>query len=203
MDELTVKTIEAIITFFDANQKGHIGNSGYRKTSSLSVLFRAVKKLMAQNIIQYKKTVFLDLGCGDGRVCMLMSYICKQSIGIELEDFIYDEYREVRNQVENILKLNRLLPFPDNMLVINGDSLSAETHKFIKQKVDIELKDVDIFYTYITLHDAFASMLKEKARKGSYYMVYGFSGVLPRYDSFELVDPDVANEKLIALYRKR
>ncbi len=203
MDDLTIKTIEAIISFFDANKKGHIGSSGYRKTSSLDVVFKAVKELMAQNIIRNKETIFLDLGCGDGRVCMLMSYICKWSIGIELEDFIYDEYKEARNQIENILRSQKLLPIPENIFVVNGDSLSMETYKVIKQKINVELENVDLFYTYITLHDAFANMLKERARKGSYYMVYGFSGILPQYDGFELINPDIANEKLIALYRKK
>lgn len=202
MDRLTYETLERLAEFFDSRKVGHIGNSGYRKTSDMAVLLKVVSCLINGGIIDPGRTIFLDLGSGDGRVNIFMAYLCRWSLGFEIEDFIYDEYLELRDQVSSLLRAERLMALPDNLRVWCGNSLDEKSHRKMEKETGVTLSDVDIFYTYITLHDLFADFLRETARRGSYYMVYGFSGILPRYEGFELIDPDVAGQKIVALYRK-
>ena len=203
MKDLRLKTAKTIASYFDKRKKGHVGNSGYRKTSDLGILFDVVNELVSRRIVVPDSTIFLDLGCGDGRVCMLMSYFCRWAIGIEVEEFIYDEYLYSKKQIEHFLRQNNLLPLPSGLCVLLGDSLSESIHRTIEEKTGITIRDVDIFYTYITLHDVYAEMLRDKAKIGSYYMVYGFSGIIPSYDGFSLLDPDVSGKKTVALYCKK
>lgn len=196
------KTLKTVADFFDRFKIGYTGHSGYRKTTDLYVLLAACRELLERNLIDAHRTVFLDLGCGDGRVNLFMSYLCRLSIGVELEDFIYEEYAVRRRELEDLIASEGLIPIPDNVSVILGNSLKEDTHNEILNKTGVTLRDVDIFYTYITLHDAFAELIAEKARPGAFYMVYGFNSVLPRYDGFTLLEPDLGNQGLIALYRK-
>lgn len=39
----------------------------------------------------------------------------------------------------------------------------------------------DLFYTYLVMHEEFAEMLAERAKRGSIFMVYGLNRILPRY----------------------
>jgi len=194
------ETVSVLARYFDGMKCGHVGSDGYRKTSDMRVLLDVVRDLLNCGVIDPDKTVFLDLGSGDGRVCMLMSYFCKWSIGVELEDFIYEEYFQRRREVDLLLSQG-LLPLGNNLCILNGDALNDDTHRQVESITGISLRDVDIFYTYITLHDVYADMLQKKANPGSFYMVYGFSAILPRYDGFTLLNPDVGGHRLVALYR--
>lgn len=196
------KTAQAIARFFDDIKIGYTGHSGYRKTTDLFVFSEACHELMKKNLLSPDKTVFLDLGCGDGRVNLFMSYFVRYSIGIELEDFIYDEYPLRRAELEKYLKDNNLIPLPQNIFILHGNSLSDQVHQELFNQTGLTLEDVDIFYTYITLHDAFADLILRKGKHGALYMVYGFNAVLPRYDGFSLLDPDLGRQGFIALYRK-
>lgn len=198
----TEKTLQFIAQFFDSIKIGYTGHSGYRKTTDLYVLFKACRELLDRKLLLPDKTVFLDLGCGDGRVNLFMSYLVRYSIGIELEDFIYDEYFIRRAELEKCLEYNGLNPLPQNILILQGNSLSDKTHQELFNQTGLTLEDVDIFYTYITLHDAFAELISRKGRSGALYMVYGFNSVLPRYEGFSLLSPDLGHQGLIALYKK-
>lgn len=196
------KTLQAVAGFFDGFKIGYTGHSGYRKTTDLFVLRKACCELMENDLLHPNKTVFMDLGCGDGRVNLFMGYLVKSSIGIELEDFIYDEYPLRRKELEIYLEANNLIPIPDNIYILHGNSISHQTHMELFRQTGLTLKDVDIFYTYITLHDAFAELISREGRIGALYMVYGFNNVLPRYPGFSLVNPNLGQKGLIALYRK-
>jgi len=202
IDKDTERTLKAVAEFFDAIKIGYTGHSGYRKTTDLYVLLEACWDLLKKGILNPQKTVFLDLGCGDGRVNLFMSYFTRWSIGIELEDFIYDEYPLRKAELECYLRKRNCLPLNSNILILNGDSLNPDTYEIIFKNTLITLQDIDIFYTYITLHDAFAGFIAKEARYGSFYMVYGFNAIIPRYEGLTLITPDVGNQGLIALYRK-
>lgn len=202
IDKDTERTLKAVAEFFNTIKIGYTGHSGYRKTTDLYVLLEACRDLLKEGILNPQKTAFLDLGCGDGRVNLFMSYLTHWSIGIELEDFIYDECPLRKAELENFLKEQNCLPLRSNILILNGDSLNPETYNIVFKNTSITLKDIDIFYTYITLHDAFAEFIAREARWGSFYMVYGFNAIIPRYEGLTLVNPDVGNQGLIALYRK-
>ncbi len=202
MEPALEKTLLTIAKFFDGIKIGYVGNSGYRKTTDLFVLFEALKHLIYENYISPQKTIFMDLGSGDGRVNFFMSYLTRLSIGIEIEDFIYDEITRRRKELQDFLKANKCKELPPNIHIVCGDSLNPETHEKIKTLTGITLEDVDIFYTYLTLHDTFAELINQKAKKGALYMVYGLSEILPRYEGMKLLIPDLGGRKLIALYEK-
>lgn len=60
----------------------------------------------------------------------------------------------------------------------------------------------DLFYTYLVMHEEFAEMLAERAKRGSIFMVYGLNKILPRYPGFRLLQNLSPMEGILALYQK-
>ncbi len=196
-------TLRLIADYFDGCKVGYFGTKGYRKSTDMSKFIACLDDLRHTGVIRAGETIFADLGCGDGRVNILMSYSVKLSIGIEIDSDILFEYTQRRSELAPILKrFNGTAP-PDNIFLFNGSSLEEATFGMIRAETGAGLEDIDLFYTYITLHDIFAELIAEKGHPGAYYLVYGFSKVLPRYESFELVLPDVGSQGIAALFRKK
>jgi hypothetical protein len=86
--------------------------------------------------------------------------------------------------------------------VVQGNSLESAVHRRIKESTSVRFKDIDLFYTYITLHDLFAEKIANEAKEGAIYMVYGFSKILPHYPGMKTLVPDVASQGIVALYGK-
>ncbi|SPF46698.1 conserved hypothetical protein [Syntrophobacter sp. SbD1] len=197
------RTINLAAGYFDGRKVGCFGNTGYRKTTDLSKLSACIEDLTNSGIITPHGTVFADLGCGDGRVNLLMSYFVRLSIGIEIDSEILSEYEPRKNELTSILTSEGAVLPPENIFLTEGSSLDEWTFDQIRSKTGVEFGDVDLFYTYITLHDVFAEKIAERGRPGAYYLVYGFSRVLPGYESFEMVNPDVGSQAIAALFRKK
>lgn len=197
------EALAALVNFFDACKVGCEGCEGYRKSTDLGKLLESVRELERQGLIHRDGTVFIDLGCADGRVNLLISPFVKWSLGVEIDPIIVGEYEPRRRELEERLgKAN--LPVPaDNVHLLLGDSLEEATYEQFAAACGVRFEDVDLFYTYITLHDLFAEHITARAKEGALYLVYGFSRVLPRYDGLELVMPDVASQGIMALYRKK
>jgi hypothetical protein len=85
------KTVQLIADYFDQCKVGCFGNKGFRKTTDLSKFSACIHDLSASGVIRPDSTVFTDLGCGDGRVNLLMSYFVKLSVGIEIDSEILSE----------------------------------------------------------------------------------------------------------------
>ncbi len=201
-DSLINTTLRVISEFFDQYKVGYEGNKGYRKTTDLFKLHRAIEDLVRTGDLNKGKTVFWDLGCGDGRVNIFMSYFVKYSIGTELEPMIFEEYEVRKKELERILTEKQLKLPCDNIYLFQGDSLSKVTEETVRKHTGCSFEDVDIFYTYITLHDVFAEKIVSDAKKGARFLVYGFNRVLPSYDGMKLINPDVGKQKIMALYEK-
>ena len=201
-DLLTDKTLRTISIFFDKYKVGYEGNKGYRKTTNLFKLCFAVQDMVNAGYLDRGNTVFWDLGCGDGRVNIFMSYFVKCSIGTEIEPLIFEEYKVRKKELEGILRNSKLKLPSDNIFLFQGDSLSKETEKAVYKVTGYSFRDVDIFYTYITLHDVFAEKILLDAKRHALYLVYGFSKILPSYEGFKLVNPDVGRQNIMALYEK-
>jgi hypothetical protein len=197
-----IQTLSYIADFYDACKFGYEGVEGYRKSTNLAKLSKCAQELAALEFIDSRRTVLADLGCADGRVNILMSYFVKKSIGIEIDSEFLAEFVPRKEELVNRLqKANLLLP-PDNVLLFRGNSLEASTYQRVFAEADVRFEDIDLFYTYITLHDVFAEKIALEAKKGSLYLVYGFNKVLPRYQGLELLIPDVASQGIGALYGK-
>lgn len=195
-------TISVVADFYDSKKYGYEGCEGYRKSTDLLKLSECIGALKASGFLDAARTIFVDLGCADGRVNVLMSYFVKESIGIEIDEIIIGEYHPRKEELEGLLRKRNLLPPPSNIHLFPGSSLEPKTFEKVYSSTGVRFEDVDLFYTYITLHDVFSERIAERAKSGALYLVYGFSRILPRYDGLELVIPDLASQGIAALYRK-
>jgi hypothetical protein len=103
--------------------------------------------------------------------------------------------------VESIRRAGLIEP-PDNIFVCSGSSLDASTHEQVFSATGVRFTEMDLFYTYITLHDLFGELIGREAGPGALYLVYGFNRILPRYDRLDLLIPDIASQGIAALYKK-
>jgi hypothetical protein len=196
------ETISLIAEYYNGHKVGYEGNKGYRKSTDLVKLVMCIEELVALGFIDPQSTAFLDLGCADGRVNVLMSYYVRLSVGIEIDAEILNEFGQRRNDLTRRLRRSNLMSPPNNIFVVHGNSLESAVHRRIKESTGVRFKDIDLFYTYITLHDLFAEKIANEAKEGALYMVYGFSKILPRYPGMKTLVPDVASQGIVALYGK-
>ncbi len=203
MDDVRLKqTVACIADYYNGCKIGYVGHEGYRKSTDLAKFGKCVDELVALGYIEPQHTTFLDLGCADGRVNVLMSYFVKRSVGIEIDPEILAEYRQRKKDLTLELQGENLLQLPDNIRLFQGNSLETATYDLIENSIGVRFDRIDLFYTYITLHDLFAAKIAEAAKTKALYLVYGFSKILPRYQGLELLIPDVASQGIVALYGK-
>jgi SAM-dependent methyltransferase len=204
MDNLRLsKTVDFIARYYDSCKVGYVGHEGYRKSTDLYKFGKCIDELVALGYIEPQHTTFLDLGCADGRVNVLMSYFVKRSVGIEIDPEILAEFSPRKKELTHRLQSENLIQSPDNIFLFNGNSLEAATYERIENTINVRFEEIDLFYTYITLHDLFAAKIAEEAKPKALYLVYGFSKILPRYQGLKLLIPDVASQGILALYGKR
>jgi hypothetical protein len=204
MDNLRLsKTVDFIARYYDSCKVGYVGHEGYRKSTDLYKFGKCIDELVALGYIEPQHTTFLDLGCADGRVNVLMSYFVKRSVGIEIDPEILAEFSPRKKELTHRLQSENLIQPPDNVSLFNGNSLEAATYERIENTINVRFEEIDLFYTYITLHDLFGAKIAEEAKPKALYLVYGFSKILPRYQGLKLLLPDVASQGILALYGKR
>lgn len=196
------QTLAFIADFYDSCKFGCEGVEGYRKSTDLQKFTHCILDLQHHGFLDPRRTTFVDLGCADGRVNVMVSYAVRRSIGIEIDSEILAEYSPMKSRLTSKLQEAGLASPPDNIAVFHGSSLEDETFARIFHETGAHLEDINFFYTYITLHDLFGEMIAQKAKPGALYLVYGFSKILPRYDGMELLRPDVGSQGIAALYRK-
>jgi SAM-dependent methyltransferase len=205
MDDVRLKqTVACIADYYDSNKVGYVGHEGYRKSTDLAKFCKCIDKLIALGYIEPQHTTFLDLGCGyiepqhttfldlgcaDGRVNVLMSYFVKSSVGIEIDPEILAEYRQRKKELTLELQHENLLQPPDNISLFKGNSLETATYDLIENSIGVRFEKIDLFYTYITLHDLFAAKIAEEGKQKALYLVYGFNRILPRYQGLEILIP--------------
>jgi len=188
--------------FFDARQVGDVGPLGFRRSTNLNTLLACAERLIAENIIRPGRSAFLDLGCADGRVNLFFSYLARFSVGVELDEWTLDEYDPLRKELLETLKVSKMVLPRENVYLFHGDAMDEAVHDRIVQETSMEIADFDLFYTYLIMHEEFAHMLSEKAKKGAVYMVYGLHKILPRYKGFRLMKELSPMEGVLALYEK-
>ena len=157
---------------------------------------------MKQEILHPESSLFLDMGCADGRVNVLMSFLCKRSVGIELDEWTLDEYKVLKLELEEELRRQGLLPIGKNIHLFLGDATDPGTYRRIKSDLGIRFSDFDFFYTYLVMHEEYSTMVTHEAKRGAIFMVYGVDKVLPRYGGLRLLGDLSPMEGILALYRK-
>ena len=202
MDQHLKKSLAEVAGFFDRRKVGDVGPLGFRRSTDLMTLFACADRLIGEEIIKPDETAFLDLGCADGRVNLFFSYLVRLSVGIELDEWTLEEYDPLRAELDNTLQKKGLLSPPANIFLFHGDSTDKALHESITRKTGTGIESFDLFYTYLIMHEEFAEMLAERAKKDSIFMVYGLNNILPIYPGFRLLRDLSPMEGMLALYQK-
>ena len=201
MDKLC-RSILAAARFYDKKKVGDIGPLGFRRSTDLMKLYDCISFLLDQRILIPGESRFLDMGCADGRVNVLFSYLTEISVGIELDEWNLDEYTPLKKDLEKVLKEENLLLPPDNISLFHGNSIDQDLYRLIKESTGIGFEDFDLFYTYLTMHEEFADYIARNGKGGAVFMVYGLDKIIPKYSGFTLLTPNEPRDGILALYRK-
>lgn len=195
-------TLSEVARFYDQRKVGTSGGLGFRRSSDLTRLASCLPALMESDLLILGQSRFLDLGCADGRVNVLFSYLVRLSVGVELDEWTLEEYDPLKTKVTGLLESQGLSPPPSNVFLFQGDSTDEVLHKTIQETTGTSFEDFDLFYTYLTMQEEFADLIARKARSGAVFMVYGLESILPRLTGFQLLTPVRPLEGILALYRK-
>ena len=190
-----------VARFYDRRMVGDAGPLGFRRSTDLARLMACLDNLIDRSILVPGKSLFLDMGCADGRVNVLLSYLVKMSVGVELDDWTLDEYLPLKRDVETTLKNNDLTLPPDNIFLFHGNAIEEPLHETIYQRTGVHFEDFDLFYTYLMMQEEFAGLIAQRAKMGSVFMVYGLEKILPKFNGLRLLTEN-AMEGILALYRK-
>lgn len=202
MDDELKKTFRRVARFYDAHKVGDLGPLGFRRSTDLMWLASCMNTLLDQKVVVPGQSLFLDMGCADGRVNVLFSYFVKRSIGIEIDEWTLEEFSALKNILEAGLKGgNHLLP-PDNITLFHGDATDESLYEYIREQTGLGFGDFDLFYTYLTMYEEFADLIRKKAKDGAIFMVYGLDRLMPRLPGFRLLTPDKSLGGILAVYRK-
>ena len=202
LEKTVERTLLQVVEFYDRRKVGDVGHLGFRRSSDLSKVLSGIKTMIGQGLFAPAEALFLDMGCGDGRVNVLMSYLAKTSVGIELDEWTLDDYRPLRQELDALLA-GRGLPLPPkNIFLYHGDSMDESLHDRIHRETEIPFDQFDLFYTYLTMMEEFAELIARKAKSGALFMVYGLEKILPRFTGLRLLTPERPLEGIIALYQK-
>jgi hypothetical protein len=196
------KTLLRVAQFYDQRKVTHKGYLGFRQSSDLTKLVHCIERLIRDSLLIPGQSLFLDMGCADGRVNVLLSYLVRQSVGIEVHDWILDEYAPLKKALEGTLREHHLQCPPSNISLIYGDTLDASVHKILAERTGVRFEEFDLFYTYLTMHEEFAELIAQKAKRGAVFMIYGLERVLPKLDGLRLLTPGELIQGIIALYQK-
>jgi hypothetical protein len=91
---------------------------------------------------------------------------------------------------------------PRNIFLFQGDSTDEKVHREIERVTGVAFEEFDLFYTYLVMHEEFAALIRDRAKKGAYFMVYGLDKILPRYEGLRLIHPLSPLEGILAVYEK-
>ncbi len=196
------RTLEAVARFYDERKVGNVGALGFRRSTDLLVLLQCLETLVQEGWLDPGKSRFLDLGCADGRVNVLMSYLTQVSAGIELDEWTLDEYAPLKQSLEARLQEEGRPPPPRNIHLLHGDSTAPDVHDALREATGLPFEDFDLFYTYLIMHEEFGELIRRRARSGARFLVYGLSSIMPRYPGMRLLTDPRPLEGILAVYEK-
>ena len=201
IEEIVKQTLLAVARFYDQRKVGDVGSLGFRRSSDLAKLVACLTWMVERHVLVPQSSSFLDLGCADGRVNVLLSYLVRKSVGIEIDEWTLDEYEPLRQGLKSAMSEEDLPIPPENISLYLGDSTDESLHQRIRSETGLGFEDFDLFYTYLTMQEEFAELISKKARPGAVFMVYGLATILPRFPGLRLMTPNPL-EGILALYTK-
>jgi hypothetical protein len=201
-EKILDRTLLQVVEFYDRRKVGDMGHLGFRRSSDLSKVLCCLKTMIGQGLFVPADALFLDMGCADGRVNVLMSYLAKTSVGIELDEWTLDDYGPLRKELDALLSEKGLLLPPKDIFLYHGDTMDESLHGRVHHETGVPFDQFDLFYTYLTMQEEFAELIARKAKPGAFFMVYGLEKILPRFTGLRLLTSARPMQGIIALYRK-
>ena len=165
-DKETKRTLSYVAKFYDSRKVGDVGPLGFRRSSDLETLLMCMKRLVKEGLLGPEST-FLDMGCGDGRVNVFMSYLVKASVGVEMDEWTLDEYQPLKKQLDQYLESAGIRLPSQNIHLFYGDASDELLHERIETHIGFGFREFDIFYTDAGMHEDFARLIAEKAKPAS------------------------------------
>jgi hypothetical protein len=202
LDERVEKTLGRIASFYDQRKVGHLGNLGFRRSSDLERLLPCLFGMIRMGLLVPGTTSFLDMGCADGRVNVLLSYLTSVSVGVELDEWTLEEYSGLRRELDEVLEKEGYPLPPRNIFLYHGDTMDPALRDTLRNNAGAPFKAYDLFYTYLTMQEEFAGLIRREAKQGALFMVYGLEKILPRFNGLRLLTPEGPLQGILALYRK-
>lgn len=158
---------------------------GFWRSTDLEKLLGCVLCLANEGLIHPGKSLFLDMGCADGRVNVLLSYLVGKSVGIERDKLFLEKYGPLRRTLDQALEREGLIPPYKNIHLFHGDSTDEAVLGRLRREVGVSLEEFDLFYTYLVMHWEFAGVLSEKAKKGLSLWFTGWRRFCPNMRGFD------------------
>jgi SAM-dependent methyltransferase len=202
LEKTVERTLLQVVEFYDRRKVGDAGHLGFRRSSDLSKVLSCLKTMIGQGRFVPAEALVLDMGCADGRVNVLLSYLAKTSVGIELDEWTLDDYRPLREELDAVLAERGLLLPRKNIFLYQGDTMDESLHDRISLETGIRFDQFDLFYTYLTMQEEFAELILRKAKPGAVFMVYGLEKIIPRFAGLRLLTPERPLEGIVTLYQK-
>ena len=195
-------TLDFVCDFCDRRKTGQSGPDGYRRSTDLKTLRPGLERLAAAGILSGDRTNFLELGCADGRVNLLVGYLVKSSVGVELEDWILDEFEPLSTELEAGLVKEELLPLSGNVSLFLGDAAKEDVYGRIRERTGLSFGDFDVFYTYLWMQTEHAQMIADRAKPGAVFLVYSPDRFREGLGGLVLDEELSFKDDKLAVYRK-
>jgi hypothetical protein len=202
IDQGMEETLCRIARFYDQRKVGDAGRLGFRRSSDLARLVPCLCAMIRAGLLVPGVSSFLDMGCADGRVNVLLSYLTKTSVGVELDEWTLDEYSGLRRELDGSLEKEGFSLPPRNIFLFHGNTMDPALHERLLRRTGLLFGAFDLFYTYLTMQEEFAGLINREAKKGAVFMVYGLDKILPRFGGLRLLTRRTPLEGILALYRK-
>ena len=163
------KTMKLTADYFDGRKVGCFGNTGYRKTTDLSKFCACIEDLAASGIIRPRERRIRRPGV-------------RRRQGESSDELFRQAVDRDRNRFGNSFRIRteeKRTDFTSEEAkgrsclpkIFSSSREARSTTRPLMRfglRTGVDFGDVDLFYTYITLHDVFAEKIAERGRPGAY-----------------------------------
>lgn len=130
--------------------------------SSIDIVRQALTQLIEKETID-PEALFLDAGCGDGRIVALASSLGISAWGIESDEEL------VALSKQNLINLRKLAVLNDTPAFIYRGNFAADA---TYQSLGRSFSEFGTVYNYTNNHELVGTMIAQHSRPGTRYILY-------------------------------
>lgn len=168
---------------------------GFFVGSDLKNINQGFKQLIKAGVISDSK-LFLDAGCGDGRVLALLSMYGIPSIGVEFSNDIFYAGRH------HIDKLTRQKIIDKSLItMLLGDFMDDNIYR----SAGFNFQNIPVIYNFLSNHAKIASKIANQSKKKTRFLLYGDKDNATEFEGLRLeesVELIVEGDRFIHVYKK-